>query len=88
MTLTSIIQTATKVVLAATPWLLLLLLFIWMAANIIWGSSNPEKRRQAGQRLLWAIIALFVIFSIGAIVAVLGQTIFGTSGFSNPYGSF
>lgn len=88
MTLTSIIKTATDVVLAATPWFLLLLLFIWMAGNIIWGSTNAEKRKQAGQRLLWAVIALFVIFSIGAIIAVLGQTIFGTNNLSNPGGNF
>ncbi|MBI3573764.1 hypothetical protein HY090_01830 [Candidatus Kaiserbacteria bacterium] len=80
MTLTQIIYRAAAVLIAWTPAVVTLLAFFFiMTGQIIWTSNNPEKRKQAGQKLLWGVIALFVIFSLGAIIAVLTQTFFGSS---------
>lgn len=75
MTLTSIINEATKLILSTVLWFPVLY-FAWMIADIVWTSGNPKRRKSAGQRLTWGIIAMFVFISLGGIIAVLDQTFF------------
>lgn len=77
-TLTSIINTMTEVVTMSVPWLLLFLLFYWNIYKIIFESDNAEKRKQAIPRLVWSIIALTIVFSLGGIINILSNTLLGT----------
>lgn len=83
MTLGSIIDTMTQVVSLAVPTILVLLLFYWNVSQIIFTADNPEKRKQALPRLLWSIVALFVIFSLGGIINLISNTLFGSAGTSS-----
>ena len=74
--LTTLIYTATNLVILFLPWGGALLWFTWTMGDVIWGSRNPEKRKQTGARIFWAIVAMFVLFSVGAIVAVINNTFF------------
>lgn len=78
-TLTDIINTMTLVVTSWIFWGGMLFSFFLAASSIIWTSGNAEKRKQAGPRLLWAVIAFFVVLSIGGIVALFTQTLFNAS---------
>lgn len=80
MTLTSIINTMTEVVTLAVPMLLVLLVFYWNISQIIFTANNPEKRKQALPRLLWSIVALVIIFSLGGLINIISNTLLGSSG--------
>ncbi|MDE2078772.1 MAG: hypothetical protein KGI73_00100 [Patescibacteria group bacterium] len=77
MTFASIVGEATKLITSFILWFPLFF-FVWMVADIIWTSNNPERRKQAGARLTWGIIAMFIFISIGGIIAVLNQTFFSS----------
>ncbi|MBP6946105.1 MAG: hypothetical protein KBB46_02335 [Candidatus Pacebacteria bacterium] len=79
MTLTSIINTMTDVVTLAVPWVLVFLIFYWNAYKIIFDADNAEKRKQALPRLIWSIVALAIIFSLGGIVNIISNTLLGSS---------
>lgn len=83
MTLTSIINTMTEVVTLAVPTLLVLLVFYWNISQIIFSGDNPEKRKQAIPRLIWSIVALLVIFSLGGIINIISATLLGNGSGSN-----
>lgn len=69
----------THVVTSWIFWIGTLLSFVFLINQIIWTSANAEKRKQAAPKLAWAVIAFFVVFSIGGIIAILNQTLFNTS---------
>jgi len=48
---------------------LALLFFIWGLAQFILASGDEEKKKEGKQRMIWGIIALFVIVSVWGIVA-------------------
>jgi hypothetical protein len=77
MTLTDIINTITEVVALAVPAMLVLLIFYWNISNIIFHSGNAEKRKQALPRLIWSVIALVVLFSLGGIINVISASLLG-----------
>lgn len=79
MTLTSIINTMTEVVTLGVPWLLVFLVFYWNVYKIIFEANNAEKRKQALPRLIWSIIALAIIFSLGGIINIISNTLLGSS---------
>ncbi len=53
--------------------------FIWGIVKLIAASGNPQKIAQAKTIILYGIIGLAVMASIGGIIAFL-QTYFGTPG--------
>lgn len=69
----------TDVVTLAVPWVLVFLIFYWNAYKIIFDADNAEKRKQALPRLIWSIVALAVIFSLGGIVNIISNTLLGSS---------
>lgn len=79
MTLTSIINTMTEVVTLGVPWLLVFLVFYWNIYKIIFEANNAEKRKQALPRLIWSIIALAIIFSLGGIINIISNTLLGSN---------
>jgi len=78
-TLTNFINTATEVVGLAIPFALLLLLFFWSMMQLVMTTGDAEKKKQAKQRIIWGIIAIFVIFSLGGLIAAIQQTFFSDS---------
>jgi uncharacterized membrane protein YidH (DUF202 family) len=61
---------------------LAMLYFIWGIVQFI-GNSGDEKGREEGkQRMLWGIIALFVIVSLWGLVGLLQKT-FLTDGYGD-----
>ena len=78
MTFASIVGEATKLITSFILWFPIFF-FVWMVADIIWTSGNPEKRKQAGARLTWGIVAMFIFISIGGIIAVLNMTFFSSN---------
>ncbi len=81
--LTDIINTMTNVVLLGAPVALVLLLFFWNMSQLVFQSSNPEKLKDARERIIWSIIGMFVLFSLAGILVVLQNTLFGESNQNN-----
>lgn len=81
MTLTALIGTLTKLVLAVVPVLvaLALLYFFWGVAQWILNMADTDKHKEGKQRMVWGLVALFVIASIGGLIVVLQETFFGSS---------
>ncbi|NBD74154.1 hypothetical protein GVX82_03905 [Patescibacteria group bacterium] len=52
---------------------LALLLFFWGVALFIFNAGDDTKRAEGKKRMIWGIIALFVIFAIWGIIALLCQ---------------
>lgn len=50
------------------------LVFLVGIVRFIWNADNEEKRKDGKQQLLWGIIALFVVFAIWGIIAVIAGT--------------
>jgi VIT1/CCC1 family predicted Fe2+/Mn2+ transporter len=85
-TLGDLITTATEVIWLAVPFGLLLLLFFWSMAQLVMTTGDAEKRKQAKQRIVWGIIAIFVIFSLGGLIAAINGTFFGGDSLQTPGG--
>jgi len=84
-TLTDIINKATHIVTIYTVGLVGITAYVfWLVGNIIWTSGNAEKRKQASQQLVWAVISIFVFVTVGAIVATLYNTFFGSTSLTLP----
>ena len=64
MTLTQVINNATIVVVFATPTAIVLFAFLWNLAMLIFQSGDAEKVKQARARIFWAIVGMFVVFSL------------------------
>ena len=77
LTLTDLINNATSVVVFATPIALVLFVFFWNLAMLMFDSANPEKLKQARARILWSVVGMFVVFSLAGLLAVLQMTFFG-----------
>lgn len=89
MTLATLIGTLTKLVLAVVPVLvaLALLYFFWGVAQWILNMEDSDKHKEGKQRMLWGLVALFFIASIGGLVVMLQATFFGglhSTNFGDP----
>ena len=61
--------------LAALTW------FIWGVVEFIRNSDNQEKRKEGRTRMLWGIIALFVMVSFLGITSIFTETFFNRQPF-------
>ena len=50
--------------------------FIWGVIEFIRNSDNQEKRKEGRRRMLWGIVALFVMVSYLGITSVFTETLF------------
>lgn len=75
-TLTSFIERLTEIVYITVPILvsLALLFFVWGLAQWLLNMADTEKHKEGKQRMVWGIIALFFIASIGGLIMVLDET--------------
>ena len=56
---------------------LAILFFFWGLAKFIFYADNEEKKKEGKSIMLWGIIALFIIVTIGGIIALLGDSFLG-----------
>ncbi len=65
---------------------LALLFFFWGLSQLLLNSDNEDKKKASKSIIVWGIIILFVMFSIGGILKVLDDTFFDGSsrGIGNP----
>jgi hypothetical protein len=59
---------------------LALLFFFWGLAQLLLNADNEDKKKASKSIMVWGIIILFVMFSIGGILRVLSNTFFGGNG--------
>ena len=62
--------------------LLALFFFFWGMALFILRADEPDERQKGRQKMVWGVIALFVLVSVWGFVAILRQ-IFGTTSNAN-----
>lgn len=49
--------------------------FMWSMVQVILKSGDPKAREEARQRMIWGIIALFIMFSINGIIYWIGKNL-------------
>lgn len=54
-----------------------LLVFIWGLVKFIYQADNEQGRADGKQRMVWGVIALFVLVSIWGIISFFQLSIFG-----------
>ncbi|MEN9390374.1 MAG: hypothetical protein RLZZ283_474 [Candidatus Parcubacteria bacterium] len=54
-----------------------LVIFFWGLAILILDSGNAEKMKEGRNKMLWGILSMFVVLSLGGIVAILQSTLEG-----------
>ena len=71
-----LISTLTDMIVSIIPVVLVLaiLFFFWGLAKFILHADDETKRAEGKQIMIWGIIALFVIITIGGITALLQST--------------
>lgn len=80
-TLTSLIQCVTSFFQLAVPVLvaLALLYFFWGIASFVLKADDQEELKKGRSRMLWGVVALFLILSIAGLIGVIQQTFFGAT---------
>lgn len=80
--LTELIQLFTDFAILTVPVLvaLALLFFVWGLATFILNSGNKDEGKKGRDRMVWGLVALFVILSIGGMLSAVQNTIFGGVG--------
>lgn len=63
---------------------LAVLYFVWGMVTFISKSGDEKERTEGKQKMIWGLIALFVIVAMWGIVAVLRDTFLGGSYGSPP----
>lgn len=81
-TLAELIGIITGLALATIPVLVgfALLLFFWGLALFILDPGSEKGRKAGRDRMVWGLVALFIIVSIGGILAVLDRTFISGDG--------
>ena len=51
-----------------------LFLFLWGAATVIFQGGSEEAVKTGKQRILWGLVALFVMLSVWGLVSFLKET--------------
>jgi K+-transporting ATPase A subunit len=64
-----------------------LLYFFWGVAQSILHSSEEDARKEGRQKMLWGVVAMFVIFCIYGIISFLGSNFGLTVNNASSYGS-
>ncbi len=58
---------------------LALVMFLWGLVQFMSNAEKPDEREKGKERMIWGIIALFVMVSFLALVAVFTGTFFGSA---------
>lgn len=76
-TLTSLIEYVTELIALTIPLALglALLAFFWSIVQGFGKTDDVKKRAELRQSILWILLALFVMVSLGGIIAVFTATL-------------
>lgn len=91
MTLTSLIQLITTIIAAAIPIAagVALIAFFWGIFMAFGKVDSVDSRAEARQTIMWSMIALFVLFTLGGIIMVISNTFsLGVAGGGGGGGAF
>lgn len=82
LTVTGLICKTSAIIIDIIPVLVALatLYFFWGLANWVLNSGDAEKTKEGRTRMIWGLVALFFILSIGGVIALLMNTFFGGGG--------
>ena len=80
-TLASVVQTLISFInlLVGVLATLAIVIFFWGLVRYIYRSDDEHALAEGRQTILWSLIALFVLFSLWGILAVLNIAFFGGS---------
>jgi len=84
--LKDIIDWATcMIVVSVTPllWVLSLVVFVYGVIQYFLNPNSVNEREKARKYIIWALIGMFVIFTVGGIIDLIRNT-FGVSGTTLP----
>lgn len=80
-TLTSLIEFITNLIGLTIPIAVAacLFMFFWGVTQVFFESEDTKKLAEGRSKIIWGLLALFVIASIAGIVRIVQSTILGTS---------
>lgn len=80
-TLTSLIEFITQLISITIPIAVAacLFFFFWGIVQVFFESEDTKKLAEGRSKIIWGLLALFVIASIAGIVSIVQATILGTS---------
>ncbi len=64
-----------------------LVVFFIGLVRYIKDSGDAHDHKEGRERIIWSLIALFILFSIWGILALMSQTVFGTSNVNGGSGA-
>ena len=90
LTLEDTTKTVAKIIGAIVPIIgaLLLIYFFWGIAQYISAGGDDEKRTAARNMMIYAVIGMFVAFSIFGLVRLIGNSVGTTDNSSLPLPGF
>lgn len=76
-TLETLVREAGNIIRLTTPIVfgLALLFFIWGMAIFILNAGEPKMREEGKQRMIWGIVAMFVIISIFGLAEFINRSL-------------
>ncbi|MEK7063512.1 MAG: ion transporter [Patescibacteria group bacterium] len=77
--LTELIQMLTSIVGAFIPVAVgfCVVAFAWGLMTVLMDTDNADKRKEGSKRMIWSVLALFVVLSLGGIIEILKATLLG-----------
>lgn len=80
-TLTTLIECGTRFFQLAVPILvsLALLYFFWGIASFILKADDQEEQKKGRTRMVWGLVALFLVLSVAGLLSIVENTFFGPS---------
>jgi hypothetical protein len=81
-TFADVVQIFISIISALVPvvGLLALFFFLWGGFQILFNSGNEQALAEGKKRLLYGVVALFVMVSVWGLIAVLDNTFFAIQG--------
>ncbi len=78
-TLTTLIQHITSLIALTIPIAvgLCIVAFMWGLFQVLTELENAEKRKEGSKKMIWGILALFIVLSLGGVVRILEGTLLG-----------
>lgn len=67
---------------------LALVIFFWGLVRYIRESGDSHGHSEAKERIIWSLVALFVLISIWGIIGLMNVAFFGSSSANSSQGSF
>lgn len=86
MTLFDIIAAIQSMIEALVPLIIgfALIGVLWGLALYAFKAGDPDEQKRGRMIMFWGVIVLFVMVAVWGLVAILQETVFGTTDVSEP----